>query len=260
MWTTVLCASVMLIGAVTSYIAWHFMRQSALFELQAIESEGHKRTSHEEIVRYMSPNYAAAGASAGENIFTIDIDMLRASILRHPWVKDAEVQRIVPGTLAVRIVEHEARAVVALGALYYVDEDGEPFSRASVQEIGDLPVLSGLDAALYEEDRVTWARFIKLGVAFAEAAKKGTLAVGEIQLDPALGVVAHLLPSGTTASFGTGDFAAKVQRLKDVRALLAQRGQSADSYLLDNPRRPDAVVARLSGQKAQKSPLIVSAR
>jgi hypothetical protein len=81
-----------------------------------------------------------------------------------------------------------------------------------------------------------------------------------VQLDPALGVIAHLQPSGTTASFGSTDFDGKVQRLKDVRALLAERGQQADTYLLDNPRRADAVVARLTKSIDSKRGTVPGAR
>jgi cell division protein FtsQ len=257
LWTFILCATVMIIGAGTSYGAWYFMRQSALFALRAIETSGHDKTSREEVLGYMN---LAGNAAEGDNIFTMDIDMLRTSIMRHPWVKDVSVQRIVPGTLAVTITEHKAAAVVALGSLYYVDEQAEPFSRARVTDIGDLPVLTGLDASLYEENQATWARMVKLGIAFAEAAKRGGLVVGEVQLDPALGVIAHLQPSGTTASFGSTDFDGKVQRLKDVRALLAERGQQAETYLLDNPRRADAVVARLTKSIDSKRGTVPGAR
>lgn len=249
-WMWILCATVMIVGAGSSYAAWYFLRQSSLFALQAIETEGHARSTHEEILKYMSMSEVTA--QNAENIFLIDLDMVRASILRHPWIKDAEVHRIVPGTLAVKVTEHTPYAVVALGALYYVDDEATPFSRAAVSDLGELPVLTGLDASLYETDRTTWTRLVKTGVAFAEAAKKSGLVVGEVQLDTALGVIAHLSPSGTTATFGTADFDAKIARLKDVRALLAERGQAAESYSLDNPRRPDAVVARLVQAKTPK--------
>jgi cell division protein FtsQ len=248
-WMWLLVAAVMVLGAGTSYAAWHLMRQSSLFALRAIESEGHVRSTRQEIVRYLSD----VSAAQGENIFTLDIDMLRASVLRHPWIKDVQVRRIVPGTLAVSVTEHEPYAVVALGSLYYVDRDAEPFARAAVNDLGELPVLTGLEASLYEDDRPSWQRLVHLGVQFNDAAKKNGLVVGEIQLDPAHGVIAHLLPSGTTATFGTGDFDLKIARLRDVRALLAERGQVAESYLLDNPRRPDAVVARLVPVQKQKA-------
>ncbi len=248
-----LCASLIAVGAATSYVGWSYLNESPRFRLTHVEISGNERASHEEIVRHL-----ALGTE--DNIFALDLDVARESLSRHPWIAEVEIRRVIPDTLVVRVREHVPVAIVALSKLYYLNEAREPFSRVVWEEAPELPLLTGLDAALYEMDRARWNALVDLGLELSAAAKRAALPTAEIQLDPSSGVIAHLLPAGTTAHMGQGDFDAKIRRLKDVRALLVERGQHADTFLLDNPRHPDAVVARLNAQPLEKSGAFVGVR
>jgi len=234
-----LCASLIAISAATSYMGYVYFNESPRFRLTHVEITGNDRATHEEIMRYLA-------LQPDDNVFSIDLDMVRESLSRHPWIAEVEIRRVVPDTLMVAINEHVPVAIVAMSKLYYLNEAGEPFSLVQLADAPELPMLTGLDATFYEQNREQWNKLVKLGIAFYESAKRANLSIADVELDPSAGVVAHLSPAGTTAHMGTGDFDAKIRRLRDVRALLVERGQSADAFLLDNPRHPDAVVARLN--------------
>lgn len=86
--------------------------------------------------------YAARSSLAG-NFFTVDLDKVRATFEKLPWVRHAEVRRRWPGTLELEVEEHNAAAywrVVDAGETRLVSELGEVFVAASN---ATLPVFSG---------------------------------------------------------------------------------------------------------------------
>lgn len=86
--------------------------------------------------------YAARSSLAG-NFFTVDLDRVRASFEKLPWVRHAEVRRRWPGTLELEVDEHRAAAywrLVDAGETRLVSEFGEVFVAASDAK---LPVFSG---------------------------------------------------------------------------------------------------------------------
>lgn len=85
--------------------------------------------------------FAARAALAG-NFFTLDTHAVRAAFEKLPWVREADVRRRWPDTLAVSLREHEAFAQWNPGQAEprLVDHRGEVFSGASTEE---LPALAG---------------------------------------------------------------------------------------------------------------------
>lgn len=85
-----------------------------------------------------------AGVSEGQNLFSVDIRQIAHNIERTPRVRSAEVQRILPDTLVIRVRERVPIARVAEGAFGIpsaVDREGYLLGPS----IGrGLPVISGL--------------------------------------------------------------------------------------------------------------------
>lgn len=214
---------------------------------------GSTHTSREELLRYLS-------VQPGDNLVSLGLDSLRSNILRHPWVKTASLRRELPSTLHVEITEHEARGVVSLGSLYLVDDDGEVFARAGSDATHEFSVITGPTREMYEQDRGEWNRLLSLAFSFADAAKELELSLGEVHVDDTLGITAYLLPSGVPAAFGQGDFLGKIERLKKTRSLLQRDGQQVESYLLDNERHPEWVVARVTKANENRNATLTAAR
>jgi cell division protein FtsQ len=86
--------------------------------------------------------YAARSSLAG-NFFTVNLDHVRATFEKLPWVRHAEVRRRWPGTLELEVEEHRAAAywrAIEAGETRLVDEYGEVFVAASNAK---LPVFAG---------------------------------------------------------------------------------------------------------------------
>lgn len=70
------------------------------------------------------------------NFFTVDIERLRQSLEKLPWVRSVTIRREFPDRLAVQLEEHQALARWNGAAL--VNTHGEVFSAASEQQLPDF--------------------------------------------------------------------------------------------------------------------------
>ena len=95
----------------------------------------------------------------------IQLDQLKPSIIRpkfydieqaalsHPWIKKAEASITLDGTLSLHIQEYKATAIAVLDELKAVSADGIPFATVSPSEIGDLPLISGIDPEMFKSSQ-----------------------------------------------------------------------------------------------------------
>jgi cell division protein FtsQ len=93
--------------------------------------------------RYLAPHLALAesGITERSNLFD-DPEPWRAALLAHPLVADVTIERDLPGTLLVRIVEVEPVALVATPVLRPVDARGRLLPIEPAAEDVDLPVIA----------------------------------------------------------------------------------------------------------------------
>jgi cell division protein FtsQ len=89
---------------------------------------------------------AAVATHLGTGFFALDIDRVRASVARLPWVERVEVRKRWPDTLEVRLVEREPFA--RWGERQLIGRDGVLFSAPGAESIQGLPRLSGPDDAV----------------------------------------------------------------------------------------------------------------
>lgn len=98
-------------------------------------------------------------ASAG--FFAVRLDEAQAAVAKLPWVERAEVRKLWPDVLEVRIVEH--RPFARWGRDQLLSEQGRLFPVEGVEVPAGLPLLHGPDArtadvvALYNEAREVFA-------------------------------------------------------------------------------------------------------
>ena len=89
----------------------------------------------------------ALGARIGEPILAIDPEAARKRIEKLPWVSAASVERRLPDTVRVRVLERRAMAWWQRDRkLVLIDQAGEPIPVGTPQHYRDLIVLVGSDA------------------------------------------------------------------------------------------------------------------
>ncbi|MDD5674821.1 MAG: FtsQ-type POTRA domain-containing protein [Chitinivibrionales bacterium] len=118
--------------------AWHWVGTSKRFMVsRAVITHG-SHISSKQIMQ-------EAHLLPGTRMVDVDVGRIKNRIEKLAWVKSAFVGRRWPDCLVVRVVERTPFALVGLGAVYQVDEEGMllPLTRGAYL---NLPLLTGLPA------------------------------------------------------------------------------------------------------------------
>ncbi|MDO8262588.1 MAG: cell division protein FtsQ/DivIB [Gallionella sp.] len=130
----VLSVFAMLYGA-----AYYVMHLPGLLRLQSVRlSEAPQRVSAVKLLQVMRSEVRG-------NLFTVNIERLRHSLEKLPWVRSVSIRREFPHRLVVQLEEHQAMARWNNSAL--VNQHGETFVADSEQV---LPGFIGQDGASAE--------------------------------------------------------------------------------------------------------------
>lgn len=110
------------------------------FSVQGLYLEGRNRTQMQEIEQ-------ALGIRRGESIFKVDLDAARERLERIESIRFAAVERALPHTLFVRIIEREPVALWQQnGKIALVDDNGAVMRGIEVAPYRNLPLIIGDDA------------------------------------------------------------------------------------------------------------------
>ncbi|MDQ3956017.1 MAG: FtsQ-type POTRA domain-containing protein [Actinomycetota bacterium] len=116
---------------------------SPLFDVRNIAVSGARHTGSEEISR-------AADIDEGENLLFVSVADVEDAVERLPWVKSADVNRRLFGTLRVRVTEREpAMKLRTSEGAWIVDEHGKVLQTASGGKTR-LPVFKSAGPTAYE--------------------------------------------------------------------------------------------------------------
>ncbi len=177
-WAGIVAANVA-IGAVLvvsgASMARHFATSDEL-AVREIAVEGTSATTPEAVRAVLQP-------FVGRNLAELDLDEVAAAATKDPWVKQASVKRILPGTLRVTVVERTPGALALLGgSVYVVDDGGVVMGPAGPELPYDLPLLVGLDAHRGKDREATLARGIDLLLRLHAAFPTWTRGISEVDL------------------------------------------------------------------------------
>jgi cell division protein FtsQ len=108
-----------------------------------IQVEGRSYTAREAILR-------ALEAERGTPILAVDPAAAKARLEALPWIRSASVERRLPDTLYVRLVERRPLALWQKhGKLYLIDRDGVIVTDERLDRFPGLPMVVGEDAPQY---------------------------------------------------------------------------------------------------------------
>lgn len=128
-------------GALTgAFLVWVVL-WSPLLKVKDVTLEGGSQTTTAEVSR-------AAGLDEKDNLLFVKSADVAARVARLPWVKSVDVDRILPSTVRVRIVEREAAMVLTSesgswtldgsGRILEVGGEGSGLPVLAGSELGDL--------------------------------------------------------------------------------------------------------------------------
>jgi cell division protein FtsQ len=196
---------------------------SPLLSVRDVKLTGARHTTAEEVA-------AAAGLGAEDNLLLLSSDEVVSAARTLPWVADAEVERRLPGTVKVKVVERKPALVVSLGSAHWtIDARGHVLETGQSEpglpwiadvEVGDIKPGVKLDSPIVVEVLATWRSLPKK-------------LAGDVQaiFAPTLERISFTLVDGTQIRYGAAErLDAKNKVLLAVRKHLAEEGRMT-SYI-----------------------------
>ncbi len=138
LWKVLLVLAVVVPLGFGGYVLYQRVYISDMFLLKEIKVKGQKRLTQNDI-------YQSLQVSRGQHIFDVDITQMSQRLLRHPYVKDVQIRRILPYTLDIRVVERTPYILLLYQRHYYeIDREGYIVRVRNKKEDSSKPVVTGL--------------------------------------------------------------------------------------------------------------------
>lgn len=225
------------------------LRRASFFGADRIEVAGTRLLAPHEVV-------AASGIRIGASVWT-DPAAWEASLRKHPVIASAEVERRLPATLRIRIVEKRPAAFVAAGTLRPATAAGEILPVDPARVPVDLPIAgTAPDTATRVRDGATLRLLAEAGrladadpMLMARVSELRPGADGATRLVLAHPRVEVLLPAGAAEP--------RLTQLRAVLADVARRAPEGGRAQVD-ARFADQVVVRLPEPRPAPAPQPVS--
>jgi cell division septal protein FtsQ len=131
-----LIAVLSLLGGVT-YTTVQYLRTSPRFEVKNVRVLGWTRVTETQVL-------AQADVQDKANVFSVDLAGIRERVEKLQWVRHAIVQRVLPDTITIRIVEREPVGLARLGGqIFQFDTDAAVLDFDPSSGV-NRPILDGL--------------------------------------------------------------------------------------------------------------------
>lgn len=209
---------------VLGWVVGRSILTSSYFEIKVIRIEGTNRLPQGQILKW-------ANIPSGQSIFQVNLRRIAKRISSSSLVKRAEVKRILPSTVLVRVEERIPFVYLSQkGNLYEVDHEGVILGKR--KEIMDLPMIVGSGWSSRPEK-------IKLAVKILRAGQELGLSFSKIEMNNKGSMVGYL-KKGPMIYLGKRPHLAYLSYLPLV--LAAKRKKGRDIKYVDIRFRDQIVV------------------
>ena len=194
--------------------------ESGYFGVQQIRVEQQERVTEGDILD-------ASDIKVGDSLFDLELHMIGRKNEEHPWIARADVERYFPDHVVIRVVEREARAIIDLGYLYYVDSAGEVFKMLDADDQLDYPVITGIDRQYLLDNPDQTQSSLNLALQLMDELDSRDLFnlddISEIHYDQQEGIILHTRIGGVPVRMGKMGFNVKLNRLEKIYSDLEPR-------------------------------------
>lgn len=185
------------------------------FEVRDLQVAGNNRMTREDVL-------SQAELPPGANLLAVNMENLEAQLTRNPWIESAQVTRVLPGTLKIRVNEREPSYLVQYeDSLCYADAAGRIIDKVRADKFVSLPqveVESGMERHLpiLEELRKSMSD---------TKSPFGLDQVAWIRLSWRYGLEVRLMDRNVLLCVGVEDYKTNLAHLGLVWTNLAKRGE-----------------------------------
>lgn len=252
-WKAARTAALIALGLYIGYQVIRDVITADALMITRITVSGNSRLSKGEVV-------ALLDGIRGSNMLTVDIDTWRQKLLSSPWVADAAIRRVLPGTVAVAISERQPMGIGRIDDdLYLLDDRGGIIDQYGPNYAEfDLPVIDGLagpprdDSPIIDGPRAAFASRI---LASLQAHPSLSRRVSEIDVSDIRDAVLILKGDTAMVRVGSEQFAERLQSYIDLAPALRERIAAIDYVDLRFDERVYVrPAARASGRRGPVGP------
>jgi len=187
--------------------------ESGYFGVKLVRVEQQVRVSEGDILD-------ASDIKLGDSLFDLELHMIGRKIEEHPWIARAEVERSFPDQVVIRVVERQARAIIDLDYLYYVDRQGVAFKMLESGDELDYPVITGIDRQYLLDHPDQTQNSLDLALSLMDQLEQRKLFnlddVSEIHFDQQEGLIIYTRIGGVPVRMGKENFYAKLDRFEAI--------------------------------------------
>lgn len=197
--------------AAVAAVGWAALA-SPLLAVDEVRVVGAEHTTADQIAE-------AAGLDPEDNLLLISTDRIARAAEELPWVKRAEVDRMLPGTVRVRVTERVPALILSLGSTRWtVDARGHVLTTGAARR--GLPLLGGADSGDVEVGERLEAPELRAALEAFRSLRPRVRSDVSAVIAPSAERISFSLDDGTLIRFG----AAESLRAKNevLKALLAE--------------------------------------
>ena len=212
-------------------LAHDFITQCHYFRADNIAIRGAHRLSKQQILEQ-------ANITKGINILSVNLSIIRNTLLAHSWIADAEVRRELPNIIAIGIKEHKPLAILDLGRKFLINVNGEVFKEWTVSDPDTLPIVSGLQ---FSDLNVSGGSRSTAFNAVMEVLRLGrepdsilpNRRIRKIRVDRQTGLTLYAFDRARVIKLGYHDYPDKYERLESVLFYLKRKRCFPDFNSID---------------------------
>lgn len=179
-----------------------------------------------------------AGISIGTNLFSVNLSLIQKKLMQHPWIFDASVRRDIPDTFIIHVKEHEPLAILDFGKKYLMNKKGQVFKKLDENNLKDLPIIHGLNVSDIHIEKKKSKASIQEIISFLKVVNRvktilTKYKIEKIIMDEEMGLSIQLTDNLKMIRLGHENYQAKLDRLKQVLALLDHQQDIKDFKTID---------------------------
>ncbi|MGD1046087.1 MAG: FtsQ-type POTRA domain-containing protein [Bacteroidota bacterium] len=181
-------------------------------------------------------------------LYKVDLTAIQRNVMSHHYIKDALVERSLPNSIHIQVVERVPIAIVNRPETMYLDENGVVLPRSISHRLFDLPMISGISAvepmalgSIIKQPDVIEA--LQLLATMKTVNRPMYHNISEVQVRNGGDIVVYSAEGGVPIIFGRDEMPSKLVRLETFwNSVVRTRGTQLLQYV--DLRYQDQIVAR----------------
>lgn len=210
------------------YASYNAFANLHLFNLRYVNIKGNIHLSKEDVFNLVK-------VKEGDDLWHLSLKEKQKSLLSSPWVMDASLSRILPDRLEITIKEREPLTFIdSHHNLYLADSEGVILKQIQEKGMFSLPVIIGVNSGKLREgvqlDSKGTLEAIELIKTIKAMGMIGENSLDEVSINAEDPENIILYSNGVEIRMGTGNYARKLEKLKDIESEIKNKGLIA-SYI-----------------------------